>query len=599
MQSEDIRKKFLDFFEKRGHKIIPSASLVPENDPSVLFNTAGMQSLAPYLLGLKHPSGSKRLANAQKCVRTNDIDAVGDRTHLTFFEMLGNWSLGDYFKKEAIQWSFEFLTSKKEGLGLDPHRLYVTVFEGDKNAPRDLEAYDVWKEIFEKEKIDFKTRIFFMGAKANWWSPGDNGPCGPDSEMFYDVTGKLTNGLTKDEFLEADKKQEVVEIWNDVFMEYEKKDGKIIGKLNQQNVDTGSGLERVTTVVQGKRSVFETDLFESVMAKIKEISKKDDPRSSRIIADHLRAAVFIVSDGVVPSNLDRGYVLRRLLRRVVRYADQIGVQEGSLKILVREIVEKYKGVYPAVFKKRLVIEKEIVEEEARFRKTLQKGMREFEKISQGDILGKDAFTLFSTFGFPLELTIELAKEKKVKVDEKGYRTEMEKHKNLSRTSSAGRFKGGLANASETTVMLHTVAHLMLAGLRKFLGKEIHQAGSNINEERIRFDFTYPEKVSREVLDKVEGYVNEIIAKECEVETKVISKEQARQEGVEGSFWEKYPDQVTVYTVKCSDGVIYSRELCGGPHVKNTKEIRGKFKIIKEESSSRGVRRVKAVLNNKG
>lgn len=595
MQSEQIRKKFLDFFEKRGHVIVPSSPLVPENDPSVLFNTAGMQPLVPYLMGLPHPSGKKRIANAQKCVRTNDIEEVGDNTHLTFFEMLGNWSLGDYFKKEAIQWSFEFLTSKEEGLGLDPLRLYVTVFEGDENAPRDEEAYGVWKEIFENINLDPEKRIFFMDADSNWWSPGDNGPSGPDSEMFYDLTGKLTNGLTKDEFIAADERQDVVEIWNDVFMEYNKKDGKITGKLQHQNVDTGSGLERVTTVVQGQRSVFDTDLFAPVIEKITEMAQKDEGLSKRVIADHIRASVFLIADGVTPSNTDQGYILRRLLRRAVRHADKLGMQSGSLTSLVSTIVEKYKEAYPNLADRQTHIENEVSQEEAKFRKTLERGMKEFEKVSTDEISGYDAFMLFSTYGFPIELTLELAKEKGVSVNKEEFEKEMAKHQELSRTSSAGKFKGGLANTSEMTTMLHTTTHLMLAGLRKYLSKDIHQAGSNITEERTRFDFTYPNKVERDVLDKVEAYVNEAISKKCPVIIEVMDKEEALKRGVEGSFWEKYPDKVTVYTVKCDDGTIYSQELCGGPHVTNTGNIKGTFKITKEEASSAGVRRIKAIL----
>lgn len=595
MTSEQIRARFLEFFKKRGHAVIPSASLVPENDPSVLFNTAGMQPLVPYLLGASHPSGSKRIADVQKCVRTNDIDEVGDNTHLTFFEMLGNWSLGDYFKEDAIRWSYELLTSKKEGLGLDPRRLYVTVFEGDDNAPRDEEAYEIWKDIFEKDGIDPKKRIFFMDAKANWWSPGDNGPCGPDSEMFYDVTGTLTDGLSREEFIAADDRQAVVEIWNDVFMEYEKKDAIITGKLKHKNVDTGSGLERVTSVVQGKDNVFDTDLFLPILEALAMRTTVENPRAKRIIADHIRAAVFLIADGVAPANTDQGYILRRLIRRAERHADVLGLPQGSLAALVPVVVEKYGSAYPNLAEKRVHIEQEIGAEEEKFRKTIEKGMREFERITDSVISGSDAFTLFSTYGFPLELTLELAAEKGKKVDTVAFSLEMQKHQDLSRTSSAGKFKGGLANASEKTAILHTATHLMLAGLRKYLGADVHQAGSNITGERTRFDFTYPNKVEREVLDKVEAYVNEAIGRACDVTTEVMDKHAAQSLGVEGSFWEKYPDKVTVYTVKSSDGTVYSRELCGGPHVKNTRDIKGTFKIFKEESSSAGVRRVKAAL----
>ena len=595
MQPREIRKKFLDFFKERGHTIVPSSPLVPENDPSVLFNTAGMQPLVPYLMGLQHPSGSKRIANVQKCVRTSDIDEVGDNTHLTFFEMLGNWSLGDYFKKDAIQWSFEFLTSKNSGLGLDPRRLYVTVFEGDENAPRDNDAHSIWKEIFENEGMDPQKRIFFMDAASNWWSPGDNGPCGPDSEMFYDVMGGLTEGLTKEEFIAADKNQHVVEIWNDVFMEYQKSDGKISGKLKNQNVDTGSGLERVTCVVQGKENFFDTDLFKPVIDKISLLAQQGDERSKRIIADHIRASVFLIADGITPSNTEQGYVLRRLLRRAIRHADKIDIKQDSLVSLVPIIVEEYKEAYPNILEKQAFIEQEVLKEEMKFRKTLAVGIKEFEKINTPIISGHDAFILFSTYGFPFELTLELADEKGLKVNKDEFQIEMEKHQNLSRTSTSGKFKGGLANTNETTTMLHTATHLMLAGLRKYLGDSVHQAGSNITEERTRFDFTYQGKVEREMLDLVEKYVNEAISKKCGVVTEIMEKETAMNAGVEGSFWGKYPDKVTVYTVRCGDGTVYSQELCGGPHVANTGDIKGTFKIIKEEASSAGVRRIKGVL----
>lgn len=595
MQSREIRKKFLDFFWRRGHIIVPSASLLPENDPSVLFNTAGMQPLVPYLLGSPHPSGSKRIVDVQKCVRTSDINEVGDSTHLTFFEMLGNWSLGDYFKEDAIRWSFEFLTSEDEGLGLDPRRLYVTVFEGDENAPRDEEAYGIWKDIFDKAGLNPSNRIFFLNAESNWWSPGDNGPCGPDSEMFYDVTGTLTNGLTKEGFIKADKKQHIVEIWNDVFMEYKKKDGNIIGKLEHKNVDTGSGLERITCVVQERDNVFDTDLFRPVINKITELATGEDIRSKRIIADHIRASVFLIADGVTPSNTDQGYILRRLLRRAIQYVDKLGIQHGSLVSLASIIVTQYKEAYPNIFERYDRIAHEIELEEVKFRKTLERGMKEFEKLSAFDISGHDAFILFSTYGFPLELTHELATEKGVKVDKDSFEKEMEKHQNLSRTSSAGKFKGGLANTNEITTMLHTATHIMLAGLRKYLDDTVHQAGSNITETRTRFDFTYPKKVERETLDMVEIYVNEAINKKCDVITEIMDKENAMNAGVEGSFWEKYPDKVTVYTVRCSDGTVYSQELCGGPHVANTGNIKGSFKIIKEEASSAGIRRIKGIL----
>ena len=422
MDSREIRNKFLNFFEKRGHTIIPSAPLVPENDPSVLFNTAGMQPLVPYLMGTPHPRGA-RLVNSQKCVRTQDIDEVGDKTHDTFFEMLGNWSLGaseksgdlgaSYFKEEAIKWSFEFLTSKEEGLGLDPNRLYVTVFEGDENAPRDNEAFEIWKKYVPEN------RIYFMSAKSNWWSPGDNRPCGPDTEMFYDVTPRGLGDLSKEEYMMADDRQDVVEIWNDVFMEYEKKDGKVVGKLAKKNVDTGSVLERVVMAVQGKDNIFDTDLFTPLMQKIKELAPDEikDIRAARIVVDHIRTSVMMIADGVRPSNTDQGYILRRLLRRAVRYADVLGIGHNILCELVPVVAEKYKGVYDNVATQEGVIVKEILDEENKFRKTLEKGMREITHIlEKGAVSGAEAFNLFSTYGFPVEMTEELVAGKGIEID---------------------------------------------------------------------------------------------------------------------------------------------------------------------------------------
>ena len=578
------------FFEKRGHTIIPSSPLVPENDPSVLFNTAGMQPLVPYLMGTPHPSG-KRLANSQKCVRTQDIEEVGDKTHDTFFEMLGNWSLGDYFKEEAIGWSYKFLTSKEEGLGLDPARLYVTVFEGNDDAPRDNDAFEIWKKYMPEN------RIYFMSAKSNWWSPGENGPCGPDTEMFYDVTEHGLGDMTKEEYLKADDHQDIVEIWNDVFMEYEKKEGKVIGKLAMKNVDTGSGLERIVMAIQGKDNVFDTDLFAPIMAKIKDLTKNEvsNVRAERIIADHIRTAVMMIADGVRPSNTDQGYILRRLIRRAVRYADVLGIGKGMLSELVPVIAEKYKGVYDNVALMNGVIVKEIWEEEDKFRKTLERGMKELVQLFEHKaISGEDAFKLFSTYGFPIEMTEELAHEHYVRVDRAQFDIEFKKHQALSRAGAEQKFKGGLADGGVKTTSLHTATHLMLAGLRKYLGDGVHQAGSNITEERTRFDFTYPQKVEREVLDKVEAYVNEAITKGCTVKIEQMKKEEAKAKGVVGSFWEKYPEIVNVYSVVANDGTTYSAELCGGPHMEKT-EAMGKFKIIKEEASSAGVRRIKAIL----
>ncbi len=586
MTSGEIRKRFLDFFRKRGHAVIPSASLVPENDPSVLFTTAGMQPLVPYLLGAPHPSG-KRLVNVQKCVRTQDIDEVGDNTHDTFFEMLGNWSLGDYFKEEAITWSYEFLTSKEEGLGLDPERLYVTVFQGDENAPRDEESANIWKGLGVPEN-----RIYYLPASKNWWSPGDNGPCGPDSEMFYDLTEKGLGDLSREEYLAADERQDVVEIWNDVFMEYEKRGGKIVGKLTNKNVDTGAGLERLAMVLQRKSNVFDTDLFSGLMAQAKNVT--NDLRAQRIIADHIRTAVMMIADGVTPSNTDRGYILRRLIRRAAVKSGG-GLTTDNIKSLVGVISETYEGVYNISNNVKKIAE-EINREIERFNNTLPRGLKEFSKIpAGGTVSGAQASTFFTTYGLPFETITELAKEKNIFVDEAGFREEMKKHQALSRAGAEQKFKGGLADTGEKTVMLHTCTHLMLAGLRKYLGNHVHQAGSNITTERTRFDFTHPEKVPREILDKVEAYVNEVIGKKCAVSIEQMPKTEAQAKGVEGSFWEKYPETVNVYAVKSSDGVVYSQELCGGPHVESTGVIKGVFKIVKEEASSAGIRRVKAVL----
>ncbi len=598
MTSHEIRERFLRFFEKRGHTIIPSASLIPENDPSVLFNTAGMQPLVPYLLGQTHPSGSTRIADSQKCVRTNDIDEVGDNTHATFFEMLGNWSLGDYFKEDAIKWSFEFLTSTEEGLGLDPRRLYVTVFGGNDDAPKDTESYEIWKKLFDDAGVSGE-RIYYMvfaddGKKEpNWWSPGDNGPCGPDSEMFYDVTGKLTKGMTKEEYKNADERQDVVEIWNDVFMEYEKKDGKVIGKLSQKNVDTGSGLERVTMVVQGKNNVFDTDLLFPILEVLRVNSSRDEIRAKRIIADHVRTAVFMIADGVTPSNTDRGYILRRLLRRAVRFADTLGFEKG-LEFLVEGIAEIYKTAYPNLKADISRIQSEIRKEEEKFRKTLSNGVKEFEKLS-GEISAEDAFNLYQSYGFPIEITLELAKEKGMSVDEKGFEEKMKHHQEISRQGSEQKFKGGLADTSEMSTRYHTATHLLHKALRDVLGEHVFQKGSNITAERMRFDFSHGEKMTDEQKKKVEDLVNEKITEALPVLYEDISLDEAKSRGAIGLFGDKYENTVRVYTIGKGDK-NFSMELCGGPHVKNTSEL-GHFSITKEEAVSAGVRRIKAVLES--
>lgn len=586
MTSAEIRKRFLDFFAKRGHAIIPSASLVPENDPSVLFNTAGMQPLVPYLLGEKHPLGT-RLANFQKCVRTVDIDDIGDNTHATFFEMMGNWSLGDYFKKEAINWSYELLTNKEEGFGIDPQRLYVTCFEGDENAPRDEESAAIWKEIFEKHGVTGE-RIYFMPAKNNWWQPGPNGPCGPDTEMFYDVTGQLTNGLTKEAYLKADDEQKVVEIWNDVFMEFIKKDDKVVGKLEKKNVDTGSGFERVTMVLQGKTNIFDTDIFAKILGKIDEFTTLQNEKARRIVADHIRTSVMLISDGVIPSNSDQGYILRRLLRRAVRFADVLGMKHGSLFWIAQAAIDTYADIYPQIKAKAEEIKKEIDQEEQKFRKTLDLGLKQFEK-------GENPFVLFTSYGFPFELTKELAKEKGISIDEAAFNEEMKKHQNLSRAGSEQKFKGGLGDTSEKSLEYHTATHLLHQALRDVLGNHVSQKGSNITPERLRFDFTHTGKMTDEEKKKVEAIVNEKIQAALPMQVATLSKEDAEKTGALHFFGDKYGETVTVYYVGNNLESAYSKEFCGGPHVKNTSELKGTFRIQKEEAVSAGVRRIKAVL----
>ncbi|MHB1330723.1 MAG: alanine--tRNA ligase, partial [Minisyncoccota bacterium] len=500
MKSEEIRKRFLAFFEKRGHSVIPSAPLVPENDPSVLFTTAGMHPLVPYLLGEDHPKG-KRLVNVQKCVRTGDIDDIGDNRHLTFFEMLGNWSLGDYFKEDAIKWSYEFLTSKSEGLGLDSSRLYVTVFEGDENALLDDESKKIWMNSGVPEG-----RIYALGAEDNWWSAGENGPCGPDTEMFYDLTGKGLGDLTKEEFQRAVKEENLVEVWNDVFMEFMKEGGKVVGKLSQKNVDTGAGLERMSAVMQGVRSAYDTDLFKSIISKIKDLSKNKSDVAIRIVADHIRTSVFMIADGVTPSNVDRGYILRRLIRRAVRYSDVLGMEpNSSLLSIANEVQKKYKDIYPEVEESMELIKVE----ESKFRETLKEGLRQFEK-------GVDAFTLFTSYGFPIELTKELAKEKGISIDEGDFQEKFKKHQDASRVGAEQKFKGGMAGHSEVEIKYHTATHLLHQALRDVLGSEVGQKGSNITPERLRFDFSFSRKLTDDEKKQVEEIVNQKIMEMLQV-----------------------------------------------------------------------------------
>ena len=580
MTSNEIRDKFLTFFKNREHQIIPSASLIPKNDPSVLFNTAGMQPLVPYLLGEKHPMG-ERIADVQKCVRTGDIEDVGDNRHLTFFEMLGNWSLGNYFKEESIRWSFDFLTDKEEGLGLDLSRIYVTVFEGDENAPRDEEAALIWQKYIPKN------RIYYLPAKNNWWSAGDNGPCGPDTEIFYDTNTEFPLGdLSHEQFVEADKSGKVIEIWNNVFMQYEKKDGLVVGKLAKNNVDTGMGLERITMVKQGAKTVFETDLFVDILKNIKENSKIKDDRIERIIADHIRTSVFMIGDGVVPSNTGRGYVLRRILRRVVRFKDTIKL-DLNLENLIDIVIKKYGDFYTELKENETLIKEEIKKEENKFKQTLEKGLKEFEK-------GTDPFVLFSTYGFPIELTEEIAKERSLKIDIEDFNNKLKKHQDLSRESSVLMFKGGLANNSEKTINLHTAHHLLLSGLQNIIDKDIKQKGSNITEERLRLDFNFDRKLTDEEKKALEDWVNDKIGKSLAVIRKEMPLEKAVEIGAQMEFGTKYPEIVSVYFIEDTDGSVYSKEFCGGPHAENTKQL-GLFKIIKEEAVAAGIRRIKATL----
>lgn len=591
MTSTEVRKRFLAFFAARGHAIIPSAPLVPENDPTVLFNTAGMQPLVPYLLGQKHPKGT-RLADFQKCVRTNDIDEVGDNTHLTFFEMMGNWSLGDYFKKEMIPWSYELLTSETEGFGLDPRRLYVTCFEGDENAPRDEESAKIWREIFAKNGVEGE-RIYFMPAKNNWWQPGPNGPCGPDTEMFYDLTGTLNKGMTKDEYLKADDAQKVVEIWNDVFMEFLKKDDKVVGKLEKKNVDTGSGFERVCMVLQGKSNVYETDVFAPIMETAGHIA--GDLRRKRIISDHIRTSVFMIADGVTPSNTDQGYILRRLIRRMVFNTDVKELGAHSVEALVSAVTDTYGAFYPNLISEKAKIIAEINAESTKFARSLEHGMHEFEKLAaRGDITGHDAFVLFSSYGFPIDLTVEMAKGHNVSVERAGFDEEFKKHQEISRAGAEGKFKGGLGDTSEMSVRYHTATHLLHKALREVLGEHVMQKGSNITPERLRFDFTHTAKMTDDEKRRVEEIVNQKIQLALPVHRVEMPKEEALKTGAFHFFGDKYGDVVSVYYIGSSIDTAFSKEFCGGPHVSNTSEL-GTFKIQKEEAVSAGVRRIKAVL----
>lgn len=590
--AQELRTKYLEFFKSKGHTIIPSASLVPENDSSVLFTTAGMHPLVPYLLGQEHVGG-KRVTNVQRCIRTGDIEDVGDNTHNTFFEMMGNWSFGDYFKKEAISWSFEFLTGK-EYLNIPLERLAFSVFAGDADAPRDEEAADIWKSLGVPAN-----RIAYLPKEDNWWIAGTTGPCGPDTEMFY----WIDDGTPAPEnYQETKTDKRWVEIWNDVFMQFEKQsDGKLV-PLPKPNVDTGMGLDRTLTVLNGQKSVYDTELFKpmwDVLALDQDIMTNDEVKRGRIVLDHIRASVFIVSDGIEPSNKDRGYVLRRLLRRAMVMGKILNLKHHWLQALVGKVVAGYSEAYPELVDNSEKIFEIILAEQTKFEATLEKGLKQFESRIKsqelGKLTGKEAFDLYQTFGFPWELTKELSETFGQEVDKQEFEAEFKKHQELSRTASAGQFKGGLASHSDKIVRLHTATHLMNAALRQVLGTNVWQKGSNITEERTRFDFTHDKKMTTEEILAVEALVNDWIARDLTMKREIMSQEKARELGAVGVFGEKYADEVSIYTVfDPSTEEVVSREFCGGPHVEHTGVI-GKFKIQKEEASSAGVRRIKAVI----
>ena len=639
MTSKELREKYIKFFLEKGHQEIPSASLVPENDPTVLFTTAGMHPLVPYLLGELHPEG-KRLVNVQKCVRTGDIDDVGDSTHNTFFEMLGNWSLGDYFKDDSIRWSWEFLTNKK-WLGIDPDRIKVTVFQGDDNASRDEESIKIWQECFEKtgvgieiynkEKNNNETaRIFPLPKEDNWWGPaGQIGPCGPDTEIFIDLGSPVNfkECPNEDDCKPGCHCGRYVEIWNNVFMEYNKNaKGKYI-PLKKKNVDTGMGLERTLAILDGYDNIYETDVLAPVIKKVEELSEKkynkleSIEKSMRIIADHIRTSVFMISDGVVSSNLDRGYILRRLLRRAIRHGNLLKMPDGFLLPLAETVIDIYKDFYPELEENKNKILEEIGKEGEKFERTLEKGLKELEKMVKAKeekeekfpyaenmrpdwgsrsndfinyISGKDAFNLYQTYGFPPELIKEELAKYAMSYHKGEFEQELKKHQQLSRTASAGKFKGGLADSGEETTRLHTTAHLLLESLRRVLGEHVFQKGSNITAERLRFDYSHSDKLTDEEKKQVEDLVNEQIQKSLPVEMEEMSLEDAKKLGAMGVFGSKYGEKVKVYTIGNEKTGIYSKEICGGPHIKNTSEL-GKFRIKKEQSSSAGIRRIKAIL----
>jgi alanyl-tRNA synthetase len=594
--TEDLRKKWISFWKQKKHTIISSAPTIPDNDPTALFHNSGMHPLVPYLMGEVHPGGT-RLANVQKCIRTGDIEEVGDANHLTFFEMLGNWSLGDYGKSEQIKWSFEFLT---EVLALPVDKLAVSVFVGDDDASRDDEAAQTWLKCGIAPE-----RIAYLGKKDNWWAKGDIGPCGPDSEMFYWAGDQLP----PENFQESVDNPLWIEIWNDVFMEYHRDAKGVLHQLPQKNIDTGMGLERTVAVLNGVQSVYQTDAFTNVFEKIAEISGRNEiiknplmeddiGNSARIIADHLRAATILLSDRIVPSNTDQGYILRRLIRRSIRHGRNIGMKENFCSLIAKVVIQKLAPHYPDLKKNESNILKTLEYEEKQFLRTLEKGEKEFEKLAEKilihshkkEISGKKAFYLYETYGFPFEMTVELATEKGLTVEKDGFYKAQELHQQKSRAGAESKFKGGLGDRSETTVRLHTATHLLHTALRKVLGNHVEQRGSNITPERLRFDFSHGEKMSPEQISKVEQLVNEAIKADVPIVCAEVTVEKAKAKGAIGLFEDKYGDRVKMYTMG-----EFSREICGGPHVSRTGEL-GSFKIKKEESSSRGVRRIKAIVS---
>ncbi len=584
MKAIELRNKYLNYFKSKGHTIIPSSPLVPENDPSVLFTTAGMHPLVPYLLGETHPGG-KRLTDYQKCLRTDDIEEVGDTGHLTYFEMMGNWSLGDYFKKESINMSYEFLTKE---LGIPNEKISVTCFAGDEDCPRDEEAANIWKSVGIPEE-----RIYFFGKKENWWGPaGTHGPCGPDTEIFYD-TGKEKCCPDCNPSCSCGK---YMEIWNNVFMQYNKtEDGRYV-ELKQKNVDTGLGLERTTFILQGKENVFEIEVFKPIIDKLNSLATNKDESSCRIIADHLRASIMLISDSVKPSNIEQGYILRRLIRRVIRHLRKLGIDTSELRNLAKLNIDTIKDMYPELVEKQDEILDILETERNKFIKTLENGEREFEKIAnklkeQGldTIDSASAFKLYETYGFPIEITEELAKEQGFKINSEEVQKLYKEHQEKSRLGAEQKFKGGLAERNEETICYHTATHLLHKALRIVLGDHVAQKGSNITTERLRFDFSHPQKVTPEELKRVEDIVNEQIQRDLKVVCEEMSLEEAKNSGAIGLFENKYGDKVKVYTIG-----DFSKEICGGPHVEHTAEL-GKFVIKKEEASSAGVRRIKAIL----